>query len=101
MTLSIFAGSSNSMLAEGIATALGISLGERVLERYPDGELHVEIQESVSGHDVFLVQPTAPPVERESYAADGTRCEKTHRQGPDPGPDATGAGHIGGMSVIG
>ena len=63
MTLSIFAGSSNSMLAEGIATALGISLGERVLERYPDGELHVEIQESVRGHDVFLVQPTAPPVE--------------------------------------
>ena len=63
MTLSIFAGSSNPTLAGGIATALGISLGERVLERYPDGELHVEIQESVRGHDVFLCQPTAPPVE--------------------------------------
>jgi ribose-phosphate pyrophosphokinase len=42
------------MLAEGIATALGIPLGEREVERYPDGELHVEIQESVRGHDVFL-----------------------------------------------
>jgi ribose-phosphate pyrophosphokinase len=63
MSLSIFAGSSNPTLAEGMATALGVALGERVLERYPDGELHVEIQESVRGHDVFLVQPTAPPVE--------------------------------------
>ena len=63
MTLSIFAGSSNSMLAEGIATALGVSLGERVIERYPDGELHVEIEETVRGHDIFLIQPTAPLVE--------------------------------------
>ncbi|MBW3632447.1 MAG: ribose-phosphate pyrophosphokinase [Chloroflexi bacterium] len=63
MNLSIFAGSSNPMLAEGMAAALGISLGERVLERYPDGELHVEIMESVRGRDVFLIQPTAPPVE--------------------------------------
>ena len=63
MNLSIFAGSSNPTLAEGIATALGVSLGERVLERYPDGELHVEIQEPLRGHDVFLLQPTAPPVE--------------------------------------
>jgi ribose-phosphate pyrophosphokinase len=63
MTLSIFAGSSNSMLAEGIAAALGVSLGERVIERYPDGELQVEIEETVRGHDIFLIQSTAPLVE--------------------------------------
>ena len=63
MTLAIFAGSSNPTLAEGIAVALGVALGERMMERYPDGELHVELQESVRGRDVFLVQPTAPPVE--------------------------------------
>ena len=54
MILSIVVGSSNSMLAEGIATALGIPLGEREVECYPDGGLHAEIQEAVCGHDGFL-----------------------------------------------
>jgi ribose-phosphate pyrophosphokinase len=63
MKLSIVAGSANPLLAEGIATALGVPLGERVVERFADGELHVELQESVRGRHVVLVQPTAPPVE--------------------------------------
>jgi len=63
MTLAIFAGSANPALAEGIAVALGVSLGQRIIERYPDGELHVELLESVRGRDVYLIQPTAPPVE--------------------------------------
>jgi ribose-phosphate pyrophosphokinase len=32
------------------------------LHRFPDGELHVEVEESVRGRDVYLVQPTSPPV---------------------------------------
>jgi ribose-phosphate pyrophosphokinase len=63
MNLSIFSGSANPRLAEVIARNLEMSLGRVVLQRFPDGELHVEIQESVRGHDVYLIQPTSPPVE--------------------------------------
>lgn len=63
MNLAIFAGSANPPLAEAVAAALGVALGERVLERFPDGELHVAIEQTVRGRDVFLLQSTAPPVE--------------------------------------
>jgi ribose-phosphate pyrophosphokinase len=63
MNLSIFSGSANPLLAEVIAQGLGMSLGHVVLQRFPDSELYVEIQESVRGHDVYLIQPTSPPVE--------------------------------------
>jgi ribose-phosphate pyrophosphokinase len=63
MNLSLFAGTANPPLAEGVASALGVPLGERVIERFPDGELHVEINASVRGHDVFLFQPTSAPIE--------------------------------------
>ena len=63
MNLSIFSGSANPPLAEAIARNLGVSLGRVVLQRFPDGELHVEIQESVRGHDVYFIQPTSLPVE--------------------------------------
>ncbi len=63
MNLSLFAGTANPQLATGTAAALGIPLGERLIEHFPDGELHVEINESVRGHDVFLFQPTSAPIE--------------------------------------
>jgi len=62
--LAIFAGSNNASLAEAMAAALGVPLRQRVLERSPDGELHVEIRENVRACDVFLVQPTGPPLDR-------------------------------------
>lgn len=37
-------------------------LGNLQIEDFPDGELHVELQETVQGHDVYIIQPTAPPV---------------------------------------
>ena len=40
-----------------------MKLTQRILERFPDGELHIELQESVRGHEVYLVQPTCPPVD--------------------------------------
>jgi ribose-phosphate pyrophosphokinase len=64
VNLAIFAGSSNVPLADGIAGALGIRLGRRLLARSPDEELQVEIQETVRAVDVFLVQPTGPPLDR-------------------------------------
>ena len=59
----IFSGEANPPLAEAIAARVGVPLGRRIVARYPDSELHVEIQQSVRGHDVYLVQPTSPPVD--------------------------------------
>ncbi|MBI3974087.1 MAG: ribose-phosphate pyrophosphokinase [Chloroflexi bacterium] len=59
----ILAGSANPHLAQAIARHLGVPLVSRVIERFPDGELHVEVQENVRGCDLYLVQPTSPPAE--------------------------------------
>jgi ribose-phosphate pyrophosphokinase len=63
MPLTMFTGSAHVPLATMVAAQLGVPLGRRLLHRFPDGELHVELQESVRGHDVYLLQPTSPPVE--------------------------------------
>jgi ribose-phosphate pyrophosphokinase len=64
MEQTLLAGSANVRLAETIAAKLGTSQGALNVDRFPDGELHVEIKQSVRGHDVYLIQPTSPPVER-------------------------------------
>jgi ribose-phosphate pyrophosphokinase len=40
---------------------MGIDLGQIHIKRFADGEIYVQLQESVRGCDVFLVQPTCPP----------------------------------------
>jgi ribose-phosphate pyrophosphokinase len=67
MPLKILTGSANRALAETIAQKAGVQLGERILERFPDGELHIEIEESVRGDDVYLVQPTCLPVDEHLF----------------------------------
>ncbi len=64
MTLTLFTGTANPALAEAVAAVLGVPLGQCDVRCFPDGELHVGLGESVRGHDVYLLQPTAPPVER-------------------------------------
>ncbi|KAF7062713.1 hypothetical protein CFC21_069287 [Triticum aestivum] len=59
--LRIFSGTANPTLAEEIACYLGLELGLIKIKRFADGELYVQLQESVRGSDVFLVQPTCPP----------------------------------------
>jgi ribose-phosphate pyrophosphokinase len=59
----LLTGSANPTLAHDAAGQLGIPLAACVLERFPDGELHVEIRETVRGQRVYIVQPTSPPVE--------------------------------------
>lgn len=61
MSLTVVSGTANLSLAESVARALGVPTCHRILRRFADGELHVEIQESVRGHDVYIVQPTSPP----------------------------------------
>lgn len=58
----IFAGAANPALASRIASELGAQLGARVIERFPDGEISVRLEEPVRGREVFIVQPTSPPV---------------------------------------
>ncbi len=60
---SMFTGSANPALAESIARQVGVSLGVRVIEHFPDGEQSVRLEQSVRGHHVFIVQPTSPPVD--------------------------------------
>lgn len=56
------AGTANVPLAQSIAGILEKSLGVCRVERFPDGEVAVEIGDSVRGKDVFLLQPTCSPV---------------------------------------
>jgi ribose-phosphate pyrophosphokinase len=60
--LRIFSGSSHPRLGEEIAHHLGVPLGRAFLSRFADGEVWFQIQDNVRGADVFLVQPTSPPV---------------------------------------
>lgn len=60
-SLRIVSGSANPTLATAIAAALGVSLVSSRLERFPDGESR-PVVDGVRGADVYLVQPTSPPV---------------------------------------
>jgi ribose-phosphate pyrophosphokinase len=60
--LKVFSGRANIALAEKIARHLGDSLGRITLSNFPDGEISVRIEEDVRGRDIFVVQPTCPPV---------------------------------------
>lgn len=60
--LKIFSGRANRPLAERIARCLGVELGQASLGNFPDGETSVRIEENVRGRDVFIIQPTCPPV---------------------------------------
>src|SRR4030088_1413432 len=57
----IFSGTANPALARVIGHELGTRVGNCVLDRYPDGEVAVQILESVRRKEVFLMQPTSPP----------------------------------------
>ena len=58
----IFSGTANRPLASAIAAELGVPLGACAIDRYPDGEVSLQLLESVHRRDVYLVQPMAPPV---------------------------------------
>lgn len=60
--LKVFTGRANLPLAEKIALSLGDTLGRMTVGSFPDGETMVRIDEDVRGRDVFVVQPTCPPV---------------------------------------
>lgn len=62
----VFAGNTNTQLAKQVCDILGIPLGESKVTSFNDGEIQVEIHESVRGKDVYVIQSTCPPV-NQSY----------------------------------
>lgn len=62
MELTILAGSSHPMLARAVCDALGVPLGRATVMRFSNENIKVRIEESVRGHDVFVIQTSCPPV---------------------------------------
>ena len=60
--LRVFSGNAHPELAAEVVRHMGSELGQSRVDRLSDGETRVEIGESVRGKDVFIVQPTSPPV---------------------------------------
>jgi len=61
-SFTIFAGRANVALATSVAVEMGVRLGACSVERFPDGELSVRLDEPVRGREVLIIQPTSPPV---------------------------------------
>jgi ribose-phosphate pyrophosphokinase len=61
--LKIFNGTANTALTMEICAHLNCKLGESSITRFSDGEIYFQILENVRGADVFIVQPTCPPVD--------------------------------------
>lgn len=60
--LKIFSGRANRDLTRRICDYLGLSMGRITIGNFPDSEISCKVEEDIRGRDVFLVQPTSPPV---------------------------------------
>lgn len=58
----LFSGSANRPLAEDIARHLGAALGNSSVTKFSDSEINVQIKETLRGRDVYIIQPTCPPL---------------------------------------
>jgi ribose-phosphate pyrophosphokinase len=61
--MKIFGGTANTALTNEICEYLDSELGKSSVTRFSDGEIYFQILENVRGADVFIVQPTCPPVD--------------------------------------
>jgi ribose-phosphate pyrophosphokinase len=62
--LQLFSGNANPALSREISQHLNVPLGAATVRQFADGEIHLQINENVRGADVFVIQPTCKPVER-------------------------------------
>ena len=60
--IKLFAGRSNPKLAQEVAEALGTTLGPMIVKDFADGEIYVQVKDSVRGDDIFIIQPLCKPV---------------------------------------
>lgn len=58
----IFSGNAHPVMAQEIASHLGMRVSEADVRKFSDGEIFVELKENVRGADVFVIQPTCTPV---------------------------------------
>ncbi|HLY10086.1 MAG TPA: ribose-phosphate pyrophosphokinase [Planctomycetota bacterium] len=61
-SLLVFSGNANKPLAKKVCDYLSLPLGKIEISRFPDGEIDMKILEDVRGADVYVIQPTCPPV---------------------------------------
>src|SRR5699024_1980355 len=61
-SLQLFTLNSNQPLAEEIANHIGVALGKCTVSTFSDGETQINIEESVRGRDVYVIQSTSEPV---------------------------------------
>lgn len=61
--VALIVGTCNTLLGEAVARELGVAPGACEIGRFPDGEVSVSLHEPVGGRDVFIFQPTSPPVD--------------------------------------
>ena len=50
------------MLAEAIASYIGVNLSDATIKKFADGEVFVKINENIRGEDLYIIQSTSPPV---------------------------------------
>ena len=62
--LMLFTGNSNPALASEIAHHLGINVGKALVSQFSDGEINIEIKDNVRGRDVFVIQSTSVPTNK-------------------------------------
>jgi ribose-phosphate pyrophosphokinase len=62
-SLKVFSGSSNPALTAAVCEYLGISLGLAKIDKFPDGEKVIRVEDDVRGRDCFVVQSTCRPVD--------------------------------------
>lgn len=60
--LLVFSGNANLELAKNICNYLNITLGDAEVDKFNDGEIRIKINQDARGKDIFIVQPTCPPV---------------------------------------
>src|SRR3989338_8564523 len=60
--MKVFSGNANRRLADEICKYLGVGLSKALVARFSEGEIRVKIEDNVRGKDVFIIQPTCPPV---------------------------------------
>lgn len=62
-TIKVFSGTSHPKLGEAICSYLGTMLGGAKIERFPDGEKWLKLEDDVRGRDCFVIQSTCMPVD--------------------------------------
>lgn len=61
-SMRIFSGKAHPELAKEVVSILDVPLGSIRISTFPDTETHVQIEESIRGCDIYIIQPTSPPV---------------------------------------